>query len=108
VQCLFGMIDGAGKRQFLDRISSTFSRLPWDQMKKHHYAAALVLIVWYLILPPIKLEPNPHFNFGAPLSQWFIESNYDSTTTCELGRAALMARMQGARCVAAEDPRLTK
>jgi hypothetical protein len=77
-------------------------------MKKLRYAAALVQVGWYLILPPIRLEPNPHVNFDAPLSQWFIESNYDSTAACELGRAALLARMQGARCVAAEDPRLTK
>ena len=77
-------------------------------MRNLRYAAALVLVGWYLMLPPIKLEPNPYINFGAPLSQWFIESNYDSTTTCELERAALLVRMQSARCIAAEDPRLTR
>jgi len=77
-------------------------------MRKFCCAAALALAGWYLMLPPITLEPNPHVSFDAPLSQWFIESNYNSTGACEVGRAALLVRMQSARCVAAEDPRLTK
>ena len=77
-------------------------------MRKLCCAAALVLAGWYLILPPIQLEPSPHFNFDAPLSQWFIESNYASTGACELGRAALLVRMERALCVASKDPRLAK
>ncbi len=77
-------------------------------MRKLCCAAALALAGWYLMLPPITLEPNPHVSFDAPLSQWFIESNYNSTGACEAGRAALSIRMQSARCVAAKDPRLAK
>jgi len=77
-------------------------------MRKLCCAAALALAGWYLMLPPITLEPNPHVDVGAPLSQWFIEGNYGSTGACELGREALLVRMQSARCVPAEDIRLTK
>jgi len=77
-------------------------------MRKFSCTAALALAGWFLMLPPIKLEPNPHVSFNAPLSQWFVEGSYNSTGACEVGRAALLVRMQSARCVAAEDPRLTK
>jgi hypothetical protein len=77
-------------------------------MRKICCASVLALVGWYLMLPPIKLEPNPYINVDAPLSEWFIESNYDSTGACKRGRAALLVRMQSAQCVAAEDPRLTK
>jgi hypothetical protein len=77
-------------------------------MRKLCCAAAFALAGWYLILPPISLEPSPHFNLEAPLSQWFIERNYNSTGACEIGRAALMVRMESARCVAAKDLRLAK
>jgi hypothetical protein len=92
----------------ISRISSTFSWSLWDQMRKLCCAAALALTGWYLMLPPITLEPSPHIDAEAPLSQWFIESNYGSTGACEVGRAALLVRMQNARCVAAKDPRLTR
>jgi len=77
-------------------------------MSKPGYIAALALVGWYLIVPPIRMQPNPHVEVDAPLSQWFIESNYNSTGACDLGRAELLARMQSARCVGSEDPRLTK
>ena len=77
-------------------------------MRKLCCAAALALAGWYLMVPPIKLEPNPHVSFDAPLSQWFVEGNYNSTGACEIGRAALLVRVENARCVAAEDLRLTR
>jgi len=36
---------------------------------KTHYAAALVLVGWYLMLPPTGRD-HPTGNVAAPLSQW--------------------------------------
>jgi hypothetical protein len=112
-------------------------------MKLSH-TAALVLIGWYLIMPPIlhrqkaKGSPTDHLLWldmpdgtegavadSAPLSQWSINSTYDSGKACEqaklaltghdkrtppLDRDAMLLRWAHADlvCVATDDPRLKK
>jgi hypothetical protein len=100
-------------------------------MKPRH-AAALALVGWYLIIPPLKSEwtPNP----DAPLSEWDITGNtLDTAAACEKVRAQVFALAKDiesgtpgfavkdnnqrqfyvtafrmVRCIATNDPRLTK
>jgi hypothetical protein len=46
------------------------------------HAAALALVGWYLIDPP--LSPDKKLVAGyAPLSKWYIRGAYDSVTDCD-------------------------
>jgi hypothetical protein len=81
------------------------------RMMNFRHAAALVVIGWYLIMPPfyratsfiifritMRLEPDEAIRFTAssfnpfrtlevhahaPIGEWSIESRYDSATACE-------------------------
>jgi len=104
------------------------------QMKLRH-AAALALVGWCLILPPIVYPPQSngptHVEQNAPLSQWRVWRRFDSQKDCEealqLGfkkpaelRATRPppavgtgvwtgyadAQAEAARCVKDDDPRL--
>jgi hypothetical protein len=81
-------------------------------------AAALALVGWYLMMPP--LGPDGRIQKYAPLSQWEISSSYDSADDCEKVRLVASGWMPGANekktahtprgdaaiCVASDDPRL--
>jgi hypothetical protein len=91
---------------------------------KLHRAAALALLGWYLMVPPIELSPNGEriFNFYAPLSQWYRWDFYDSARECWDVDHDLFVRSQSilridpfddaanayleAQCIATDDPRL--
>lgn len=55
-------------------------------MKLGH-AAALTLIGWYLIAPPINSRGD--IRADAPLAYWELEMSFDSATGCESARTAL-------------------
>jgi hypothetical protein len=51
------------------------------------HAAALALVGWYLMIPPVFSPMGKHhrsFNdLRAPLNKWDIWSRFDSPTSCE-------------------------
>ena len=87
------------------------------------HAAALALVGWYLMTPPLYKEGA---NWNAPLSDWSISKSFDSAADCEQARQQLVdqgfkfnnaktatidqrqagAVFMGANCVASDDPRL--
>ncbi len=67
--------------------------------------AALALVVWYLMRPPL-----PHLNAhaihteaAAPLSRWIVVRTFPTQKKCETHRANPWDR-----CIATDDPRLKK
>jgi hypothetical protein len=90
-------------------------------MNRRH-AAALTLVGWYLMAPPIssvKSKRNPSSGLydaysTRPLGAWEIDGSYDTAREC---RAALDKANQQAKqgcpdcsalaeCIATDDPRL--
>jgi len=89
---------------------------------KFRHAAALALVGWYLMLPP--LTPNGRWiDTTAPLSAWYkVKPPYASMHDCERAKNAMVAlhrpnpsspseqlRLKGeeaALCVPSDDPRL--
>jgi hypothetical protein len=47
-------------------------------MKSHH-AAALALVGWYLMLPPMV---DGHTDTSAPLNSWRMTGSYDAAIDC--------------------------
>lgn len=101
-------------------------------MKRRH-AAALVLVGWYLMLPPFNLDKAPWIDDKAPLSKWTIKASTDSALECAeirnheqesasteyqkylaagqhtpLNVATTFMDSLSAQCVATDDPRLAK
>ena len=48
---------------------------------EHRHAAALALVVWYLMLPPSTSVYT--FDVKAPISKWIDFMIYDSARQCE-------------------------
>jgi hypothetical protein len=96
-------------------------------MKPRH-AAALVLVGWYLMMPP---PYGPKTNPGAaPLGQWTVFGRYDSARECsdertkmirvqsmallsdlvegvsDANRPSLSLDFKHAQCIASDDPSL--
>ncbi len=94
-----------------------------------YHAAALALVGWYLMVPPMKslknIGPNdpPESSYTtAPLAHWEIADTFDSAEECKSGLraflrdAGLALRQRDpvwtfeqrwfARCIATDDPRL--
>jgi hypothetical protein len=88
------------------------------------HAAALALVGWYLMIPPLVGDPF-YIDHTARLSEWKIESSYDTAEQCESARkrksgdsglsgqilepgsrAMMDAALGYAQCVANDDPRL--
>ncbi len=74
------------------------------------YATALVLIAWYLMLPPPVFPPvqdasgNYKMNTAAPMSQWLKFKTLDSEAACQ---AQLKKVQPFYKCVKSDDPALT-
>jgi hypothetical protein len=77
-------------------------------MKLQH-AAGLVLVAWYLMLPPpTSLGERLIYE---PLSEWKLIDEFESESVCRKMRAKLIEQMSRtaidtARCVPADDPGL--
>jgi hypothetical protein len=84
-------------------------------------AAALVLVGWFLIVPPLDLRHQADTH--APMSKWRVSETYDSAKQCRdmlMGLSehkpieptdfGLTTREVGqlGRCIETIDPRLTK
>lgn len=52
-------------------------------MKPHH-AAALALVGWYLMVPPLDSKGN--VLLSAPFNAWEIEMHFDQAGDCEAAR----------------------
>jgi hypothetical protein len=97
-------------------------------MKLRH-AAALALVGWYLMMPPVVPDPKHPGNFaaikGTPLSYWEKIGSFDTAKDCEDARqknvdAAMVplpttraskewwAKVDLSDCFASDDPRLAK
>ena len=90
------------------------------------YTAALVLLGWYLMLPPRLAEHTFTFDTHAALSKWYFVSFYGSANDCEESRGEFNSRWINAishrasqlaisdieqwqaaeKCVSNDDPRL--
>jgi hypothetical protein len=53
---------------------------PWLIPMTFLHAAALALVVWYLMLPP---RDGAEVTIHAPLSRWKIDGSYDSARKCQ-------------------------
>ncbi len=75
------------------------------------YATALLLTMWYLMLPPPVMPPvkdaagDFKMNTAAPMFQWFKYKTYQSQPECT---AALTQLPSFYKCVASNDPALKK
>jgi hypothetical protein len=71
------------------------------------HSAALVLLVWYLLVPP---EDARYPNKPAPLSRWTRSGNFQSAEKCDEHLESQLDRHDvkfiGATCIASDDPRL--
>jgi hypothetical protein len=86
---------------------------------KPHNARALILVGWYLMLPPLSsLNPRAR-NGSAPLSEWSLIGSFDSADECDDMRYKLMMKespsltqedrkvdLLSAQCISTDDPRL--
>jgi|HubBroStandDraft_6_1064221.scaffolds.fasta_scaffold555207_4 hypothetical protein len=85
-------------------------------MKPRH-AAALALVGWYLMCPPLCTSDwngketscgSDGFNYDAPLDRWFKASEppeFKSLRKCEISAAERSSEVL-CKCVASDDPRL--
>jgi len=98
-------------------------------MKPRH-AAAVALVGWYLICPPLRFEhpENPSDTgkvlLDAPISEWVVQGSFDSAADCEQAKSEFRAqsahwllpkpslvsaeRLGKAFCIATDDPRLKR
>jgi hypothetical protein len=93
-------------------------------MKPRH-AAALALVGWYIIGPPVRQpKTEPYLDEHAPYSEWKILRTASDQAQCEYGRVVLIQNLQDeltkfgnqigpwaeqwfqAECIASDDPRL--
>jgi hypothetical protein len=80
------------------------------------HAAALALVGWYLMIPPV--DRDEHVHPDAPLSSWFLDQSYDTAAACEKEKRADMNKVKDVKdpwvrfaaysekCIATDDPRL--
>jgi hypothetical protein len=91
-------------------------------MKAFRHAAALALVGWYLLAPP--LGPNKEARSAAPLKEWANFGSYDTAKECTDDRAnqvqfwmsdaaknsqykrGTLAELAHSVCIASDDPRL--
>lgn len=89
---------------------------------KLHSVAALTLVGWYLMAPPLNSDLK--VNYHALLSQWVLVASYDRAAECEKERTrrlkqaaaepikdsttALLEFSEASNsvCIASDDPRL--
>lgn len=79
-------------------------------------AAALALVAWYLMMPP--MVRGHHFDTSVPLSKWNVAKAFDKEEDCNkfLSDAVTVSRSKqvaigvegysASRCIASDDPRL--
>ena len=80
------------------------------------HAAALALVGWYLMVPP--LEQNREHDPSAPISRWTINGRYDSAAKCakaqmqnlkywnHVGNEQMVDAFGQSACIPTDDSRL--
>ena len=84
-------------------------------MNRQH-AAALPLLVVYLLLPPLVQKDSEGRDSTAPLSKWAVGASYDTAVACEQAKTRMLASYTHLHidgfsevvCIAGDDPRLGK
>ena len=93
-------------------------------MMMAHHAVALLLVGWYLMVPPTRGHPA-EILFHAPISKWEVGEEDDSKAECEESRSesikdeqhitdvcmvgscdVMVVEYAHGRCMASDDPRL--
>lgn len=89
-------------------------------MKTARHAAALMLLGWYLMIPPSTNDKQVLWDTEAPLARWRIMHAADTAKECEDYFADFYAHtlagqparqrlfVRYAQCVASNDPRLNQ
>jgi len=92
---------------------------------KLRHAAALALVGWYLLAPPLDLS-SYSVQLKSPLANWQIMASFDTASACEDSRLTMSEKTRPwlnvpdhgqrdfltasqyamAHCVASDDPRL--
>ena len=86
------------------------------------HAAALALVVWYLMVPPeYRHDGMLTFRRDAPLTKWTRGWGFDGEAACKeaiaspskhsgsyqtFHQALVAEQMSNGRCIASDDPRL--
>ena|ERR1700737_3294184 len=103
------------------------------QNMKFRHTAALALVGWYLMTPPVTKTCPPqgfpcttNVDVNAPLNRWHVDMHFDSAEECDERATSLHSHWSGensnagsleaflaavdghAQCVASDDPRLAK
>jgi hypothetical protein len=120
-------------RATLERARCNYSRIPvgddispcfglsgasarWQNMKSRH-AAALALVGWYLMAPPLY---KGEVEEKAPLKKWTVLQSFGTVAECSqwlsvmldkadldpATRTVVQHRLLAASCVSTDDPRL--
>jgi hypothetical protein len=87
-----------------------------------YYAAALALVGWYLIAPPLIDNDPARLVADAPISKWQVIASFDTALACENMRVPLVEsknpyddplskknseiRSRRMFCISTDDPRL--
>jgi hypothetical protein len=76
-------------------VGTTKTRHQWLNSLEISRAAALVVVSWYLIAPPIKQQmigsrPALRIDADAPLADWIISRSFDSESDCKQWLANLL------------------
>jgi hypothetical protein len=87
------------------------------------HAAALAIVDFSLIVPPLQKDDRTHVDMMAPFAQWVVEQRYDTEEACYQGRDIMMTldsanldkhespidrQRLSATCINSDDPRLTE
>jgi hypothetical protein len=89
------------------------------------HAAALALVGWYMMIPPLSRTVRFEVDYGAPLSAWPIMRSFDNAERCEDYRSHELEKYRASaaaaptnilqtfsnamlfsQCAASDDPRL--
>ena len=76
------------------------------ELMKPRHAAALVLVSWYLMVPPQLPVLANKPNYYAPLSHWRIVYSFNSVIDCKNALDTIHRSEESARCVVTDNPRL--
>ena len=95
-----------------------FNALRYTEGMKPRHAAALALVGWYLIAPPIRTPKTgePYLDVHAPYRDWQILHEFKTVDDCEddaggfvdgdVDPQLLLDQRSEAECIATDDPRL--
>jgi hypothetical protein len=94
--------------------------------RAHAIAAALALVGWYLMVPPLyqQTEGKWKLDLHAAINEWQLVDSYDSADACKQGlsdhlrvmrqgtfanpaeKPDAIFQLQTGQCIATDDPRL--